>query len=71
MLSVFFILIAGCDHDGANCETLDQVRFETASMAACEAELDRRLIAQTAMWPVFTGRCQADQTQIAALAPQH
>ena len=69
MLSVFVIMIAGCDHSGASCTQVEESRHTVRDLAACEAVLDRRLSEIEAEWPVLEGRCIAAEPRVAASTP--
>ncbi|MEO0912071.1 MAG: hypothetical protein AAFY59_03655 [Pseudomonadota bacterium] len=57
MLTTFVLLIAGCGHDAYDCVRMHEMTVEVASIAECEAILDREMAASRIEYPVLEGVC--------------
>ncbi len=54
---LFTLFLAGCNHDGSLCKSLEQQLVSAPDLAACEVILDQRMAMETALWPVYQGIC--------------
>lgn len=55
--AVVVMMLLGCDCEAVQCRYLDTVSSHWVSVEACEADIERRIVAAEASYPLLEGRC--------------